>query len=219
MDIISLKIESLGNDLKKLKFLKEENDSFNQNIFLLRILANDKSLKSEFKSKINLDLNIDEKLSYFNSRKNSDIETIKSNSMYKILQKKLNEIKFEFKKIIKENDLKNAKKKLIEIIKSCVEFSKLIKNIFDKRQSVKKFAKKANLENLFKLTIKDNKKPKVEKNKVNIRNLKNNKGGIIYHQDNQNGNFVYKNSRKLQNFKIKKRFSRIKRKKNKGKKH
>ena len=208
IDIISLKIESLSNDLKKLKILKEQNDSFNQNIFLLRILANDKSLKSEFKSKINLNLNIDEKLSYFNSRKNSDIELIKSNSMYKILQKKLSEIKMEFKKVFTENHLKNAKKKLIEIIKNCIEFSKLIKKIFDKRQNVKKFAKKANLDNLFKLTT---------KNKKNTKN--NPKSFIGVNPNNENGTFVYRVSHKLKGFRNRRRITKIRRRRINGKKY
>lgn len=154
-DIISLKLDTLASDIKRLKSLKEETDSFNQKIFLLRILADDKSLKSEFKSKLNL--NIDEKLAYYKSKKNSDIQTIKINSMHKMLQKKLLELKGEFRRIFTENDLKNIKKKLALSVKNCIDFSKLIKKIFDKKQTVKKLTKKVNKENLYKLTVKKGK--------------------------------------------------------------
>jgi len=77
--------------------------------------------------------------------------------MYNMLQKKLTGLKGEFKRIFSQNDLKNMKKKLLENLKHCEEFSKLVKKIFSKKQTAKKLVKKVNKENLFKLTVKKGK--------------------------------------------------------------
>lgn len=184
INIVSNKLDTLTSDIKKLKNLKEEIDSFNKKIYLLRILAEDKSLNAELKSKLNL--NLQEKLSFFLNKKDSDIQNIKLKSMFKILQKKLNDLKREFKGIISENDFDNYKKKLAKNLKNIINFSNLVKKIYEKKQNAKKLTKEIHRNKLYKLTIDEGKGKgksfklgrklkKYKKSKKNKKNKKNKK--------------------------------------------
>lgn len=174
--ILSYKINNLISDLKKIQEFKTEIIKFNQNIYLLRILSNDKNLKDELNTK--LSLNLKEKIAFFKSKGGSDINYIKFNSIFTNLVKKLEELKADINKISDEKELKNAFKILKDNLKLSKTLIELFNKIFNNKQNLNKALTEENKANLFKIvqetkvtTADSGKNGKLKKLK-NVRNKK-----------------------------------------------
>jgi len=177
IEILSYKINNLILDLKKIQELKIETNNFNQKIYLLRILSNDRNLKNELNTK--LSLNLKEKIAFFKSKGGSDINSIKLDSIFTNIVKMLEELKTDINKISYENDIEVAFKKLKDNLKLCKSFIELFDKIFNNKQTLKQALTEENKANLFKF-VEETKKTSSKSNKIGkLKKLNNKKVNII----------------------------------------